>query len=55
MKRLVLKVLGSQRLSEIFVREREGQVEHKLEVAELRENLVHEEYHRQVTDVYDFK
>lgn len=55
MKRLVLKASGSHGLSEIFVREREDQIEHKLEVAELRENLVHEEYHRQVTDVYDFK
>ena len=50
-----LRRTGSRRLSEKLVRERQDLVGQNLEVARLRENLVHEEYHRQVTDVYDFK
>lgn len=44
----------SKRLNEELVREREGLHEKKLEVAELRANLVHEEYTRNVKEVYDF-
>lgn len=38
-----------------FVRAREELHETKLEVAELRENLVHEEFRVGVSQVYDFR
>ena len=44
----------SKRLNEELVRERKCVHEKKLEVAELRANLVHEEYTRNVKEVYDF-
>lgn len=42
-------------LSEVLVREREGLQEKKLGMASLRENLVHEEFHVNVKQVYDFR
>lgn len=38
-----------------LVRERRGSHERKLEVAKLRETLVHEEFDVKVEDVYDFR
>lgn len=40
---------------EALVRERKGEHEKKLEVAKLRENLVHEEFDVDVKHVYDFR
>lgn len=45
----------SKRLSEALVREREAGHEKKLGVAKLTENLVHEEFHISVKEVYDFR
>lgn len=52
-----MRLLGSKskRLSEALVREREAGHEKKLEVAKLRENLVHEEFNINVKEVYDFR
>lgn len=49
-----LRRTKSKRLNEALVREREGLNEKKLEVAALRANLVHEEYKRNVKEIYDF-
>lgn len=51
-----LRSISTKRLrSAALVREREALHEKKLEVANLRENLVHEEFSVKVTDVYDFR
>lgn len=44
-----------KRIIEALVRERRGGHEKKLEVARLRENLVHEEFQVNVHDVYNFR